>query len=289
MSNKNLKAAYHNKRDEFYTRYKDIEAELKHYEKQFVNKTIYCNCDFHWTSQFVNYFIVNFDRLKLKKLIATGYTTTLGHYYDYSHKGVTVRKLNENGDFRSEESIALLHEADIVVLNPPFSLFREYIAQLEEHNKRYLFVGSLNAVAYPKTFELFKKERAWLGVTSPKAFTVPDEYRPFYATDKTGSVRFGNIEWFTNLHHKKREDLIPMRCKYSLFDYPKYDNYSVQGAGAIEVSRVIDIPYNYRGRMGVPITFLKKHNPHQFQLLDLQKTLRVRGRMKYARIIIRHV
>ena len=284
-NNSNLGAAKRAKNDEFYTQLTDIEKELRHYRKHFNGATVLCNCDDPFESNFFKFFVLNFDRLGLKKLIATCYEgSAVAEYRDGKAKpykavvttvhdttgdgGVDmedVRNLFElgenelvelegNGDFRSEECLALLDEADIVVTNPPFSLFREYVAVLMEHEKKFIVIGSQNAITYKEFFPLLKDDDVWLGFTHPKEFMQRD-----------GTVKkFGNICWFTNLDIKKRHEELILVKKYAGHEdeYPTYDNYD-----AIEVSKVVDIPLDYDGAMGVPITFMDKYNPEQFEII----------------------
>lgn len=298
------------KNDEFYTRLTDIEKELRHYRKHFKGKTILCNCDDPFESNFFKYFVLNFNKLGLKKLIATCYATSsisnkelslskvLGNdetkegrpykavvtkIYDATGDGGIdmldvaelfkigeneLTELKEDGDFRSEECLELLKEVDIVVTNPPFSLFREYVATLVEYDKKFIIIGNKNAITYKEIFPLLKDNIIWLGNNNPasKLFYVPTllEERKNIKKDENGDLVaiFGNICWFTNLDIKKRhEDLILIK-KYNPDDYPKYDNYD-----AINVNKVKDIPYDYEGVMGVPITFLDKYNLNQFEIL----------------------
>lgn len=260
--NKNLHSAKHAKKDEFYTQISDIEKELVHYKGHFEDKVIFCNCDDPTWSHFWKYFELNFRFFGLKKLIATHYRYDGQPSYklemnrdDPDSVLMPVETtLNGNGDFRSDECVEILKEADIVVTNPPFSLFREYIAQLVEYDKKFIIIGNKNAITYKETFKFLKDDKVWLGYTSPKEFVKDD-----------GNIqKFGNIGWFTNLEIKKRyEDIILYRT-YNEQDYPKYDNYD-----AIEVSKTKDIPMDYDGAMGVPITFLDKYNPDQFEILGI--------------------
>lgn len=277
ISNKNLHSAKKNKKDEFYTQLSDIEKELAHYKEYFKDKVVLCNCDDPRVSNFFHYFSYNFEFLGLKKLITTCYKNDkpdiFNHeelenaiYLEYfgAKEGekvptvdqIGVKKLKSNGDFRSPACIELLKEADIVVTNPPFSLFREYVAQLINYDKKFLIIGSMNAITYKETFPLIKDNKIWLGHNSVKEFILPDG----------NTQKFGNIIWYTNLTHKKRnEELILFRTyKGNEKDYPKYDNYD-----AIEVSKVVNIPVDYNGVMGVPITFLDKYNPNQFEIVWL--------------------
>ena len=310
-NNSRLRAASGAKNDEFYTQLTDIEKELRHYRNHFRGKTIFCNCDDPFESNFFKYFVLNFNRLGLKKLIATCYATSpianqqlslfdvlggdeanknkpykavVNKIYDATGDGgidmvdvAELFKTKENkltqlvgdGDFRSEECLDLLKEADIIVTNPPFSLFREYVDVLMTHKKDFIIIGSQNALTYKEIFPLLMQNKMWLGYKAgDMSFTVPDYYEPIetkYWEDENGqkwrSMR--NICQFTNLDIKKRhEDLILIK-KYNPEEYPKYDNYE-----AINVDRVAEIPYDYEGFMGVPITFIDKYNPDQFEIID---------------------
>ena len=259
--NNNLHKAKTAKNDEFYTQLTDIEKELKHYKNHFKDKTIYCNCDDPQYSNFWKYFHLNFNHFGLKKLIATHFHETeptckieyTGEDDNDCNIGV-ITNLKTNGDFRSSECIELLQESDIVVTNPPFSLFREYIAQLIDYDKKFICIGSQNAITYKEFFPLLKNNQVWLGHTSPKEFVQPDN----------SIKKFGNISWFTNLDIIKRHEFLDLIEKYTPEKYPKYDNYD-----AINVNKVLDIPVDYDGVMGVPITFLDKHNPEQFEISGL--------------------
>ncbi len=255
----NLHKAKGARNDEFYTLFADISKELVYYSRHFQNKTILCNCDNPEWSNFWKYFHQNFEALGLKKLIATYYDPEKPSYKmeynggnDTNYSAGTITPLIQNGDFRSSECIEVLKNADIVVTNPPFSLFRDYIAQLMVYDKKFIAIGSMNAVTCKDIFSLLKNNQMWLGCNSVKEFMQPD-----------GSVKkFGNILWFTNLDIQKRHKALALIRKYTPEEYPKYDNYD-----AIDVSKVIDIPCDYNGIMGVPITFLDKYNPEQFELL----------------------
>ena len=301
MRNKNLNSAKKAKYDEFYTRLEDIERELFYYKDHYRGKTIYCNCDDPRVSNFFKYFSLNFEKFGLKKLITTCYKNQDMNFFTHhtSERAISleytgdkngnkvpdveeigVNYLNGDGDFRSAESIELLKEADIVVSNPPFSFFREYVAQLGEYDKKFIIVGSLNAVTYKETFKLIKENKLWLGMTNPKEFVQPD-----------GEVKkFGNICWYTNLPHGKRNEELVLYKTYNPEEYPKYDNYD-----AIEVSKTKDIPMDYDGVMGVPITFLDKYNPNQFEILGNEYDLNIdksrcyiKGKRLYSRILIRN-
>lgn len=280
--NKNLHKAKNAKNDEFYTRLEDVSAEAWYYKDHFKDKVIYCNCDDYETSKFFHYFSYQFEFLGLKKLIATAYNEG-GHgvcaVYEGDKDGnlvpdageITVTQLKGDGDFRSDECVELLKEADIVVTNVPFSLFREYVAQLEEHEKDYLIIGNMNAITYKEIFPLLKDNKLWLGRTGFNAgmyFHVPDDFvyaktYKFEREQKGEKVsRVPGICWFTNLDHTKRHEDLVLYKRYTSEEYPTYDNYD-----AIEVSRVANIPEDYAGVMGVPITFLDKHNPAQFEII----------------------
>lgn len=294
MSNtKNLHNAKKQKKDEFYTLYEDIEKELQHYPEQLKDKIIYCNCDDYENSNFYKYFKDNFKKLQLKELIATGYdiNTKQGKYAKYNGF-VEYTNNNFNGDFRSEECIELLKQADIVVTNPPFSLFREYVAQLVEYEKKFLIIGNMNAITFKEIFPLIKDNKLWWGVSlngTKCNFIVPEKYEGDNVFVENG-VRYGKVNnaiWFTNLEHKKRNQELILYKQYSEEYYPKYDNYD-----AIEVSKVAEIPVDYDGVMGVPITFLDKYNPNQFEIVkfrkgDDDKDLSVNGKSPYFRILIK--
>ena len=315
-NNKALSAANKAKKDEFYTQLSDIENELRHYKEHFKGKTVLCNCDDPYESNFFKYFAINFNHLGLKKLICTCYAGSPVVYTQLSFFGeeeaigkpqtekkpykieiTEVKDMNDdgavdltdvelllktvdgqptllkgNGDFRSEECIELLKEADIVVTNPPFSLFREYVAQLIEYDKKFIIIGNQNAITYKEIFPLLKDNKIWIGYKfGDRAFTVPDTYEEratrFWIDEKGQKWRsLGNVCWYTNLDIQKRhEDLILYKA-YSPEDYPHYDNYD-----AIEVSKVADIPCDYFGCMGVPITFMDKYNPEQFEIVRFRK------------------
>ena len=288
--NRSLHAAKAVKQDEFYTQLSDIEKELRHYARHFKNKTVLCNCDDPRVSNFFKYFINNFEKLALKKLIATCYQNDQpdlfsqhksphGICFEYSgeQKGARLpdpakikpKKLKGDGDFRSKECIALLQQADIVVTNPPFSLFREYIEQLVKYEKKFLVIGTQNAVHYQETFKLLKENRMWLGYgfdAGNAYFKTPAgrEFASGVFDPETGLVKFRNVAWFTNMEHAKRHEELILVSKYTPEAYQKYDNYD-----AIEVGKIKDIPANYDGLMGVPDTFLDKHNPDQFELIGI--------------------
>ena len=277
--NGNLHKARAVKNDEFYTRLTDIEKELVHYREHFRGKTVFCNCDDPAESNFWLYFSLNFEFLGLKKLVSTHYDATRPTYKlertGPTDADVIRTPLKQNGDFRSDECIALLQEADIVVTNPPFSLFREYVAQLMAYDKEFLIIGNMNAITYKEIFPLIKDNKMWLGVTTgARSFIIPDhaDYRPDEKIiDGKRCVTLGNTCWFTNLSHKKRNPPLDLYRRYKGNEdkYPKYDNYDV-----IEVSKVADIPYDYEGVMGVPVTFLEKYNPNQFEILGIANSAR---------------
>lgn len=286
MSNKHLNNAKKNKNDEFFTQLPDIENELRHYQNHFKNKIVFCNCDDPTFSNFWKYFHLNFQELKLKKLISTHYSKGTSSYKMEYYGGndsdcdVGIKTpLIENGDFRSQECIELLDTSDIVVTNPPFSLFREYIAQLMKYNKKFIIIGSLNAITYKGIFPLFKNNKLWLG---------HNHVKEFIQKDKT-LKKFGNVIWFTNCSITKRSEKIQLTEKYNPEKYPKYDNYD-----AINVDKVKEIPKDYDGVMGVPISFLEKYSPTQFKIInykkgDDDKNLRLSGTHPYCRILIRKI
>lgn len=269
-SNKSLHDANRAKNDEFYTQLSDIEKELGHYKEHFKGKVIFCNCDDPTESNFWEYFKLNFKFLGLKKLVATHYDEEKPSYkleMVKGESGTTRTELKQNGDFRSPECIELLKESDIIVTNPPFSLFREYIAQLMEYDKKFLIIGSLNAITYKECFGFIKGNRMWLGYNNGvKTYLVPDDYdqkNTFIGADGKKYAIMGNTGWYTNLNHTKRHEPLILYKKYSPSKYPHYDNYD-----AINVDKVSDIPLRYDGAMGVPITFLDKYNPKQFDIVS---------------------
>lgn len=288
QKNTNLHNAKRAKNDEFYTLLTDIEKEMVHYRDYFKGKVIFCNCDDARESNFFKFFANNFELLKIKKLITTGYKED-GHGVVLEYNGdidgdfmvgddeVKVTELKGNGDFRSEECIEYLKQADIVVTNPPFSLFREYVKQLMDYDKKFIIIGSQNAITYKEIFPYIKDNKLWLGYNFVKSFIQPN-----------GEVKkFGNILWYTNIPHDKRNWPMDFYRTYKPELYPKYDNYD-----AIEVSKVADIPMDYKGVMGVPITFLTKYNPEQFQIVGFRKgndnkDLSINGKCPYYRILIR--
>lgn len=285
MANANLTNAKKAKNDEFYTQLTDIEKEMRHYKDFFKGKVVYCNCDDARESNFFKYFSLNFEHLGLKKLITTGYKADgkgVVLIYEGDKNGnrmvedseIVTKELEGNGDFRSAECVEFLKEADVVVTNPPFSLFREYVAQLMECGKKFLIIGSMNAITYKEIFPYIKNNELWLGMNWIKDFVQPN-----------GEIKkFGNICWYTNIDHKKHNEPLDLYRKYDATAYPKYDNYD-----AIEVSKVVDIPMDYEGVMGVPITFLDKYCPSQFEIIgitenaDYLKSLYINGCQKYDR------
>jgi len=290
-----LGAAKTAKLDEFYTQLSDIEKELRNYKRHFKGKVVYCNCDDPRVSDFFHYFSYNFEKLGLKKLIATCYKSQEADlfsqndsdeaiYLEYEGdrndnmvpdpEEIGTQRLKGDGDFRSTESINLLKQADIVVTNPPFSLFREYVPQLIEHDKKFLILGNLNALTYKEIWPLVQNGKLWLGVTRTGTgqmwFQVKGD-APIKTGQRTdeGGVRYqtvGNSAWFTNLDFSKRHEDLILYKTYNSTDYPSYDNYD-----AIEVSKTVDIPMDYDGVMGVPITFLGKYNPDQFEIVGIAK------------------
>jgi hypothetical protein len=272
-NNNNLNKARKEKNDEFYTKWTDIEREVFHYREQMRGKTIFCNCDDPAHSNFWKYFEINFHFFGLRKLISTHYEASKPSYKsEYDGKTITNTLLEGNGDFRSAEAVELLKECDIVVTNPPFSLFRAYIAQLIEHDKKFLVVGNVNAVKYKEVFKLIKDNKIWLGHYKLKEFIQPD------GTTK----KFGNINWFTNLDTTKRYESLLMYKSYDPTYYPMDNTYN-----AINVDKVVEIPCDYEGVMGVPITFMDKYNPAQFELVGKANSFYVGGKETYERILIR--
>lgn len=315
--NNHLNSAKRNKNDEFYTTFLDIEKEMKYYADRFRNKTVLCNCDDPHDSKFFRYFSMNFNSLGLKNLITISYKNPHCQYYhDYTERGMVVeynrnkknhpkwniKYLRGDGDFRSEECIEILKQSDVVVTNPPFSLFREYIDQLVQHDKKFLILGHQNAIKYRDIFPLIKNNRIWLGKSihsGGREFKVSEDY-PITTdnnrVDECGNrfVEVAGVRWFTNInvgHHY--EDLI-LTCKYTPEFYPKYDDYD-----AINVDKTKEIPIDYDGKIGVPITFIDKYDPKKFKILGLDRDIHdnphigkgfsVNGKQTYTRIIIKKI
>jgi len=301
---KYLQKAKSEKNDEFYTTLSDIERELGHYKKHFKNKVVFCNCDDPEESNFWKYFSLNFKYLGLKKLIATHFQSKKPSYRLEKTNGDTKKTpLKQNGDFRSPECIELLKQADVVVTNPPFSLFREYVGQLIKYNKKFLIVGNWNVISYKEIFKLIKENKIWIGINNNRNFSgfiVPKHYS-LHGTeariDEDGNriVSSNNTCWFTNLDVVKRHEELILYKTYKGHEdeYPKYDNYD-----AINVNVTKDIPCDYRGVMGVPITFIDKYNPNQFEIVGQMATTKVdefnhgypyvNGKKIYARILIKN-
>ncbi len=310
MANKNLNAAKTAKKDEFYTQLTDIERELQHYWQHFRGKTVLCNCDDPYESNFFKYFSLRFNQLGLKSLICTCYNGSpvrgnelmidFGDFTDEPHKVAykveitevkdengdgavdlsDVRYLLQNnkhvistlqtGDFRDPECIELLKRADVVVTNPPFSLFREYIAQLIQYGKKFLIVGNQNAITYKEVFPLIKENMVWLGYGFKGAaahFFSPYKDTATASNHKENMIRVSGVNWFTNLEIAKRHEELDLVCHYSPEEYSKYDNYN-----AINVNKSLDVPFDYSGVIGVPITFLAKHNPDQFEIMGVTES-----------------
>ena len=288
MANKLLNTAKTAKKDEFYTQLSDIENELRHYRPHFKGKTVFCNCDDPRVSNFFNYFALNFEILGLKKLIATCYKNqepdlfsqnnserAVYIIYEGDKNGnkvpdpseMEVLPLQGDGDFRSAECIELLKQADIVCTNPPFSLFREYVAQLMQYDKKFIIIGNQNALHYSEIFPLIKEDKIWLGYGFKGGATHFISKYEDVATagdHKEGMIRVSGVIWLTNLEIQKRHKTLILYKTYSPSDYPKYDNYD-----AINVDKTQDIPVDYYGAMGVPDTFLDKYNPDQFEIIGL--------------------
>lgn len=293
QQNSGLRGAQRAKKDEFYTRLEDIEKELRHYRQHFQDKVVLCNCDDPRISNFFHYFSYNFEHLGLRRLITTCYKnrardlfsehaepTAISLVYTGDRNGnrvpdvdeIGIQPLQGDGDFRSKECIDLLMQADVVVTNPPFSLFREYIAQLIEYDKKFLIIGNMNAITYKEVFPLIKANKMWLGPSirsGDREFGVPDDY-PLEAAgcgidaDGRKFIKVKSVRWFTNLDFAERHEDLVLHRRFSPDDYPKFDNYD-----AINVDKTNEIPQDYNGAMGVPITFLDKYNPDQFEILGI--------------------
>ncbi len=315
--NSGLSNATKAKKDEFYTQLTDIEKEMRYYRAHFKGKTVFCNCDDPFESNFFKYFVLNFNKLELKKLIATCYATSpianqqltlfdviggeeenrdkpykaiVTTVYDKTGDGgvdmfdvAELFKSGENeltelagdGDFRSKECLELLDEADIVVTNPPFSLFRDYVATLMEHKKKFIIIGNVNAITYKEVFPLIMNNKIWIGASihsGDRAFYVPDDY-PLNASgcgvdaDGRKFIRVKGVRWWTNIDYRQRHEELILVKKYNPENYSSYDNYD-----GINVDATSDIPCDYAGMMGVPITFLDKYSPDQFEILGVTQS-----------------
>jgi hypothetical protein len=285
-TNQGLSEARRAKKDEFYTQLPDIERELRHYKKQFEGKVVYCNCDDPRVSNFFHYFSYNFEKLGLKKLITTCYRSMerdlfsqndsdTAIYLEYNGDKndnrvpnpdeIGIKPLMGDGDFRSPETVQLLKQADIVVTNPPFSLFREYVGQLMEHDKQFLIIGHQNAITYREIFPLIQENRLWLGYGFKRNMAQFASHYENTMSDldrQEGMIRVSGVQWFTNMDTSKRHEDLILYKTYDPEQYPKYDNFD-----AIEVGKTSDIPMDYDGLMGVPVTFLEKYNPDQFRIV----------------------
>lgn len=286
-ANANLHKAKNEKNDEFYTQLTDVAAELKHYKDHFRDKIVFCNCDDPTWSAFWKYFHLNFSKLGLRKLVSTHYDRTEPTYKmeyeggdDDNIEAGTVTPLEGNGDFRNQECLDLLDECDIVVTNPPFSLFREYVKILMDHGKKFIIIGNMNAVTYKDFFPLIKNNQVWMGpsITSgDRKFNVPDDY-PLKAAgcgiDENGRkfIRVKGVRWFTNLDHVKRHEKLVLWKHYTPEEYPKYDNYDAINVDSVKgTATKPGIPCDYDGVMGVPITFLDVYCPEQFEIVAFRK------------------
>ena len=319
-TNTNLHTAKSVKNDEFYTRFEDISKEVTHYKEFFKDKVVYCNCDRvdgENRSNFFVYFATYFEILGLKRLICTTHNKGCKgrlFIYDGDTNGnkiiddeeIYTIEMDGDGDFRSEECVKWLKKCDVVVTNPPFSLFRDFVTQLVKYDKKFLIIGNKNAISYKEIFPLIKDNKLWLGASiksGDRKFYVPDNY-PLNASgcgiDEKGKrfIRVKGVRWFTNIEDAKRNLPIDLYKKYNPKDYPKYDNYD-----AINVDKTSDIPMDYDGVMGVPISFLDKYCPTQFEIVGLTSSSRectygqvigntttramIGGKKIYARILIR--
>ena len=318
-NNRNLTTAKREKNDDFYTTFDDISKEMNHYKKFLKGKTIYCPCDKVFNegrSEFVNYFTSLFHTLGLKKVIFTQYNPNgvgyksewelekCGYKWEYNGEFEDNRFIDEseidfyplkgNGSFNSRECREIMKECDIVITNPPFSRFRDFIEQLITKDKKFIIIGPENAITYKEIFPFIKENKIWLGFSKPSVFRIPVEYRDEnnksqFIKDGVVYQKFGNICWFTNLEHEKRIEKIPLIKKYNPDEYPHYDNYD-----AIDTNSVKKIPADYNGVIGVPITYLQHHNPNQFEIIKFRKgnddkDLTINGKCPYFRILIRKV
>ena len=310
-TNKLLQKAKKSKSDEFYTQLCDIESELQHYTNCFVDKVVYCNCDNPQISNFFRYFKDNFQKLGLRKLIASCFCDAemdhsnmnaiqKAYYCEYEGDNIPIKigNFEGNGDFRSAECVELLQQADVVVTNPPFSLFREFVTQIVHYDKQFLVIGNINAITYKEIFDLIQNNKAWLGVNLGRGisgFIVPEHYQLYGTEVKINEegqriISTNGCLWLTNLEINQRYEDITLKMEYTGNEdkYLRYDN-----CDGINVNRTKDIPKDYAGLMGVPITFLHKYNPEQFEIVKFRKgddgkDLRINGKSPYFRILIRN-
>ena len=308
--NQNLRDSQNNKNDEFYTQLSDIEEELKHYKKYFENKVIYCNCDNPRFSNFFNYFFSNFHHLKLKKLIITSYQNPQPSLFEnlnyqpppvyLEYNGIpkniskdqllkaNIKPLKGAGDFRSEECIKILSRCDIVVTNPPFSLFRDFVDHLIKYNKDFIIIGNKQAITYKNIFDLFIIEKIFFSSYSlkPYCFEIPSHYKVDHLKKKNGKflVKFNLIRWYTTFKLPQHIPPLLLEKIYNPDSYPRYDNWD-----AINVDKLNEIPKDYKGNMGVPINFFDRYNPNQFKVLDIIREPRIKNKVKYKRVVIRRI
>lgn len=288
--NTNLHKAKKEANDEFYTQYEDIAKEIEHYKEHLKGKVVYCNCDIPHFSNFHKYFLDNFKELELKKLIVTGYVKNgNGKCSVYDGEKSTDYDLLGDGDFRGDECVDILQKADVVITNPPFSLFREFIKVVVDNDKDFIVVGSKTAIGYKELFALIKSGNMFIGATNASNFITNYEYlnaKNTFIKDGVRYAKFGNIGWFTSFNVHKN-DYLELTKEYNEIEYSKYDNYD-----AINVDKTKDIPKDYCGVVGVPITFLDKHNQNQFEIVGFRKgddgkDLRINGKDKFSRVLIK--
>lgn len=297
-----MREAYRNKNDEFYTRYEDIENEMQYYTEYFEDKIVYCNCDNFEHSNFFKYFYDNFFKLKLKGLIATYYDVEnkpVKAEFFRNYKNIELNTMLGNGDFRSDECVEILKRCDIVVTNPPFSLSREHLRLIDTHNKKFIVIGNQNITSNNDVLDLFKANRIWFGkgFKNRVGFFINEHYEDYALANehKDGMIRVSGVCWFTNIKYDgQSQHFFGLYDKYAKYNntYEKYDNYD-----AININKVKDIPCDYYGTMGVPITFLSKYNPNEFDIIGLDKDFtddkkrcKINGKTLYTRIFIkRHI
>jgi hypothetical protein len=283
--NNNLNAAKAAKNDEFYTSLNSVENELRHYKEHFKNKVVLCNCNDAAHTGFAIYFALQFEVLGLKELICTSFAMNEGEHgvvYRYHGEkrgdyippveGWDKTQLEGDGGFNSAEGLSLIDEADIIATNPPFSLFRDFITILLERDKKFIIIGNMNGITYNEVFPSIRDGKLWLGTQYVKEFV----------SDSGETKRFGNILWYTNLDYKKRHEPLILYKNYSEEEYPHYDNYD-----GIEVSKTCEIPMDYKGVMGVPVSFLDKWCPDQFEIVDRLNAPVVKGNKIYKRLMIK--
>jgi len=292
--NKKLNVAKTSKMDEFFTEYQTVEKELENYTSFFDGKTIYCNCDNYKTSAFFKYFLNNFERFKLKKIICTWYDKNNGGKCEYYNNQYHITQLDYDGDFRNEKNISIIKESDIIVTNPPFSLFRDFIKLMMQYNKNFIVLGNLNAVKYKDVFPHIMNNRIFIGKSIrygdtefivPNTFFDPKKTKNFTIDKISGNklVKVPSIRWYTNLKYDGfNQTTLNLVKTIDSMVYEFFDGYD----NIINCDKVSNIPKDYNGIIGVPISFIDKYNSNQFKIIGLIRVPKIKGTEIYSRILI---